>query len=103
MLTVGVGGDISITLFVQPKAKRTAIVGIHDNMLKLTVAAPPVDDKANREVKKYMAGFFGIKKSQVDIIAGKHSRRKVCTIGPVSEHEVREKIDGILQQLAEKD
>lgn len=87
----------TLRVFVQPKAKRTMFLGLHDNMLKIGVTAPPVDGKANREVIYYLADFFGLKKRDVRIVAGEKSRRKICTLGHIDEHEIRKKVLSLLK------
>lgn len=91
------GNKATLKIIVKPKAKRTMFAGLHDNMVKLSVAAPPVDGKANKEVVAYLADFFGLKKKEVEIIAGQHSRRKTCSIGELSEEEVRGKVETYLR------
>ncbi len=81
-----------LKIIVRPKAKRTMFLGLHDNMVRLSVSGPPVDGKANREVISYLADVFGLKKKEVKIIVGKHSRKKVCSIGNIDEEEVRQKV-----------
>lgn len=99
MVFVSTNKDNSATLkiIVKPKAKQTMFVGLHDNMVKLSVAAPPVDGKANKEVIAYLANFFDLKKKEVEIVAGQHSRRKTCSIGQISEEEIRGKVETYLQ------
>jgi hypothetical protein len=40
-------GKITLTLYIQPNARHTAVAGRHGDALKLRIAAPAVDDKAN--------------------------------------------------------
>jgi hypothetical protein len=86
-----------LKIIVQPKAKRTLLLGLHDDMVKLGVTAPPVDGKANLEVITYLAGFFGLKKKDITIISGEHSRKKICIVGRLDEEETRRRILSFLQ------
>ncbi len=88
---------INLKIIVQPKAKHTTIRGLYDDRVKLSVAAPPVDGKANREVIAYLADFFGLKKKDIKIVAGEHSRKKRCSIGRLGEEEVRRRVETHLQ------
>lgn len=45
-------------------------------MLKLSVAAPPVDGAANKALKAFVAKTFGVPKSAVSLVAGDTGRRK---------------------------
>ncbi len=77
MCIVEVKQKTGLKIFVQPKASKTKIVGLHDDMVKLAVAAPPVDGKANKEVLSFFARLLKIKKSDLVIVSGTHCRRKV--------------------------
>ena len=68
---------ISIDCWIQPKASRTAISGIHGTSIKITVAAPPEDGKANAELCAFLSKMLGIPKSSVQIKSGHASRRKI--------------------------
>ncbi len=68
---------ISIDCWIQPKSSRTAFSGIHGNSIKIAVAAPPEDGKANAELCKFLSKKLGISKSSVQIKSGHASRRKI--------------------------
>ncbi|MEE4242823.1 MAG: DUF167 domain-containing protein [Desulfopila sp.] len=85
-------GRSGLKLIIQTKAKKTGIVGVYDGMLKLAVASPPVDGKANNEVIAFLADFFNVKKSDVSIISGERSRRKICLLGSLEEEDIRERL-----------
>lgn len=71
---------IVLSVRVQPGAKRTTVVGEHDGSLKIALAAPPVDGKANLALVDYLCQLFQVKRHQVEIIQGKTSRNKVVFI-----------------------
>lgn len=85
----GADGDVRLALRVRPGAKRTELVDVHGGRIKLDVAAPPVDGKANKAVVAWFAGLLGVRKSAVEISAGAHSRDKTVRIR-ATLHEVRE-------------
>ena len=74
------GNDVVLMLHVQPGAKRTEVVGPHGEALKLRLAAPPVDGRANAELLRYLAAAFGVPPRQVTLIRGETSRRKSVRI-----------------------
>lgn len=74
---------ITLTLHVQPGAKRTEVVGEHGTALKIRLAAPPVDGQANEELILFLADLFGVPSRQVQLIAGHSGRRKrVAVVKP---------------------
>lgn len=70
------GEDSLLPVYVQPRASRTRVVGIHDGRLKLAVAAPPVDGAANDALVKALASWLGCARRDVRIEQGTSGRRK---------------------------
>ena len=81
--------DVILDLYVQPKASRSRIVGLHDKAIKLAVSSPPVDGRANKEVTAFMAKLFKLPKSSIEIISGHQGRRKRLLISGLSEKDAR--------------
>lgn len=73
-------GGITLTLHVQPGAKRSEIVGLHGNALKIKLAAPPVEGRANEALLKFIAELFDVPLRNVELKQGEQSRRKVVVI-----------------------
>jgi uncharacterized protein (TIGR00251 family) len=71
---------IVLTLHVQPGARRTEIAGRHGDALKIRLAAPPVDGKANAELLRYLAAEFGVPLRHAMLVRGDSSRRKIVRI-----------------------
>ena len=69
-----------LELHVQPGAPRSEFAGEHGGRLKLRLAAPANDGKANAELVEFLARFFGVPKRSVRIAAGLKSRRKRVVI-----------------------
>jgi uncharacterized protein (TIGR00251 family) len=71
---------VVLTLHVQPGAKRTEVAGLHGLALKLRLAAPPVEGKANAALRAYLADAFGVPLRHVTILRGEAAREKVVRI-----------------------
>jgi uncharacterized protein len=74
------GDTIALTLHVQPGAKRTEIGGLHGQALKIRLAAPPVEGRANEALLKFIAGLFDVPLRQVALQKGGKSRHKVVMV-----------------------
>ena len=75
------GGDgVTIHVHAQPGARRTEVVGLHGDCVKLRLASPPVDGKANACLIEFLARRLGVKRSQVTITRGTGSRRKTVFV-----------------------
>ncbi|MCC7059961.1 MAG: DUF167 domain-containing protein [Burkholderiaceae bacterium] len=73
----GRAGAWRIRIVAQPGARRTELVGEHDGCLKLRVAAPPVDGRANEEIARFLAERLGVPRRALVMIGGAGSRRKL--------------------------
>ena len=73
-------GAISLTLHIQPGAKKTEFAGLHGDALKIRLAAPPVDGKSNEALIRFIADTLGLAKSAVSLKSGQTSRRKVVEV-----------------------
>lgn len=78
-----------LTVHVQPGAKRTEIVGEHGDALKIRLAAPPVDGKANDALLVFLADRLGLARRDVVLRAGQTSRRKVVGISMLAADALR--------------
>lgn len=83
-----VEGGVELSVQVQPRASRTKIVGEHGGLLKLQLAAPPVDGEANAALVEFLAGAVGVPKRQVRLVSGDTSRRKRVRIDGVEPAHV---------------
>jgi uncharacterized protein (TIGR00251 family) len=83
------GDTLTLTLHIQPGAKKTEIAGEYGDALKIRLAAPPVDGKANAALLAFIAERLGIAKSVVTLKSGQTSRRKVVEVVGYSGDESR--------------
>jgi len=74
------GEVLTLTLHIQPGAKRSELAGLHGEALKIRLAAPPVEGRANEALLKFIAGLFDVPVRQVELKQGGQSRHKVVAI-----------------------
>lgn len=67
---------VVLSIHVQPGAARSEAVGEHGDALKIRLAAPPVDGKANAALIAFVARALDLPRSQVELISGAASRQK---------------------------
>ena len=75
---------VRLHIYVQPRASKTEIAGMHDSMIKVRIAAPAVNNAANRVLIEFIARHLGIAKGRVRVVSGGASRRKMLEIDDVS-------------------
>jgi uncharacterized protein len=83
-----------INVYVQPRASKTAVAGMHDGCVKIRLAAPPVDGAANAALIEFVADQLGIAKSRVRIAAGLTSRRKTIEVDGVTVEQIGGALSG---------
>lgn len=77
---------MKLALKVTPGAKRNEVLGWEDDypqvgrVLKLKIAAPPVEGKANKEIVLFLAKTLGLPKSAVELVHGTSGRIKLAEI-----------------------
>ena len=72
---------IMIEVKVEPRSSRRQICGIMDNdILKVKLTAPPVDGSANEQLIELISETTGVRKSQIKIVRGLSSKRKLVEI-----------------------
>lgn len=86
------GGGATFAVRLQPKAKKNAIIGEMDGVLKLAVAAPPVEGRANEACIRFIAELLNVARSSVTIAAGASSRNKVIRIEGLTAEQVRSRL-----------
>lgn len=80
---------VTLRLHIQPGAKKTEVVGLHGEALKIRLAAPPVDGKANACLIAFLADRLGLAKSAICLVSGDTSRAKRVRISGVDPASVR--------------
>lgn len=71
---------VGLTLHVQPGAARTAVAGEHGDALKIRLAAPPIEGRANECLLAFLAERLGVPRSAIVLRSGQSSRRKIVMV-----------------------
>lgn len=84
---------VSFAVRVAPRASRTGITGVmgegDGTVVKIALAAPPVDGRANEEMIAFLAKLFDLPRSGVEVIAGQQSKNKVIRVRGRSAAEIQ--------------
>lgn len=88
------GSETLVSVRVQPRASRAAIVGWREGVLAVRVTAPPVEGEANRAVEALLARALGVRGSAVRVVRGDRSRDKLVRVDGLDLAGVRERIRG---------
>src|SRR5207247_7134725 len=86
------GPHVTISIRVQPRASRNAVVGWTGDTLNIRLTAPPVEGAANAACLAFLADLLDLPQSHIEILRGARSRTKVIRISGLTQDEVREKL-----------
>ena len=85
-----------LELYVQPGARISEACGEHDGRLKLKIAAPPVDNKANGVLRNWVAACLGVPNSAVRLLRGEASRRKTLAVSGLDPERVAAALERLI-------
>ncbi len=88
-----------LRVYVQPRASRNEICGIHGDALKVALTAPPVDGQANKAVILFFSQRFSVRKNDVRLLSGEQSRFKTLEFASLGAQELREQVAPYLGAL----
>ena len=76
-------GGIEFAIRATPNARRSEVVGVVDEVVRVKVAAPPEGGRANDELCRVVAEWFGVRNSAISIVRGHSSRIKTVRVDGV--------------------
>lgn len=87
----------ALTLRITPRARKTEFAGVlEDGILRVRVAAPPVEGKANTALLAFLAKVLDVRKNRIEIIAGARGLDKIVSVLDLSAEEVQSRIQAWL-------
>jgi uncharacterized protein len=97
-IQAGIGGAM-FAVRVSTRASRTAITGVmgegSDAVVKIALAAPPVDGRANEALVAYLAATLDIARADIAITAGAQSKNKKIRIRSLTPEQVRQRLEAV--------
>lgn len=89
MIPVGETADgVVFNIRVIPRSSRCEFAGVQGDALKLRITAPPVEGAANKECIRFLSGMLGVKRSQIQIIAGHRSKNKKVSVSGIHRKDI---------------
>ncbi len=83
---------LTFDIHVNPHTSRAGIAGLAEGMLKIKVTAPPVEGAANEACIVLLSKKLGLRKSQMEIVAGARGRKKTILVKEIDRGELEQKI-----------
>ncbi len=87
----------ALTIRVTPRARKSEVGGIlEDGTVRIRIQEPPVDGKANRALIVFLSKVLGVRKNQIEIVAGQKGLDKIVAVDDMTAQEVENRIQGYL-------
>ncbi len=90
-------GKVLLAVYVQPRASRSGLCGIHNGCLKIATTSPPVDGKANEALIALLADMLNTAKRNITLHSGQQSRTKQFLVAGKTLEEIRGTVRSILE------
>ncbi len=81
---------------VQPGAKRDELLGFQEGVLRIRLAAPPVEGRANKALIALLSEALHVPKASVAVVAGYTSRDKLVEVTGLAPEELAARLEGRL-------
>jgi uncharacterized protein (TIGR00251 family) len=82
----------TLAVRAQPGARKTAVLGERDGAVKVAVTAPPEDGRANEALVEVLKDWLGVRRSQVELLAGRTGRNKVFLVRGVTAADLTARV-----------
>ena len=83
---------VMLSVRVQPRASRNAILGWYQDVLRVAVTAPPVEGEANQALTRLLAHALGVAPSALNVVRGGRSRDKIVRVLGVTDTQLRSRL-----------
>ena len=80
---------VRLSIKVIPQAPQTSVVGCQGEWIRIKLAAPPVDGKANQALIEFLAEQLGVPKKKITLCTGEASRMKIVQVEDCAEHSLK--------------
>lgn len=82
------GETATVAVHVQPRASRDGVAGLAGEAVRIRLTAPPVDDRANEALVRFLSQALGVPRSRVEVVAGRSGRRKIVRVAGISRNDL---------------
>lgn len=87
-------GRLRLEVWAQPGARRTALAGLHDGRLRVRLASPPVNGRANDELIRFLCRTLSLPRHAIELAAGAADRRKSLWLSGIPLEQAAARLGG---------
>jgi uncharacterized protein YggU (UPF0235/DUF167 family) len=88
-------GSIRFAVRLTPRGRADQVDGVVDGVLRVRVAAAPVDDAANRSMVRLLAHELDIAAGSIRIVGGASARTKIVSVAGVEASRLHARWPGL--------
>ncbi|MGB3399738.1 MAG: DUF167 domain-containing protein [Candidatus Deferrimicrobiaceae bacterium] len=78
----------TVAVQVMPSASRAGVVGLLGNAVRIRLTAPPLENRANEALVRFLSASLNVPRPSVEIIAGKRGRKKIVRVTGMSRDDI---------------
>jgi uncharacterized protein (TIGR00251 family) len=78
----------TVAVHVLPRASREGVAGLAGDAVRIRLTAPPLENRANEALVRFLAGALGVPRLRVEIVSGLRGRRKVVRVAGISREDI---------------
>lgn len=86
---------VVVEIWVQPKARQNAFLGIHDGKWRIALTAPAQQGRANAALMAFLAEWLHLRRSQIILLRGQSHRHKTVLLRDVTENQLRQQLGSL--------
>jgi uncharacterized protein (TIGR00251 family) len=78
----------TVEVQVMPRASRAGVAGLLGNAVRIRLTAPPLENRANEALVRFLSASLDVPRPSVTIIAGKRGRKKIVHVTGMSRDDI---------------
>ena len=78
----------TVTVHVLPRSSREEVAGLFGDAVRVRLTAPPLDDRANEALVRFLAAALGVSRPRVELVSGRRGRRKLIRVAGMSRDDI---------------
>lgn len=80
--------SVTVMVHVMPRASRAGVAGLLGDAVRIRLTAPPLENRANEALVRFLSATLSVPRSSVEIVAGKRGRKKVVRVAGISREDL---------------
>ena len=78
----------TVNIQVMPRASRAGVAGLLGDAVRIRLTAPPLENRANEALVRFLSASLDVPRPSVEILAGKRGRKKIVRVAGISRGEL---------------